>query len=238
MNIKIFQTVFYCIISLAALNCKAMDFNDGMKKIRSYQDFCQIYQEADVSYGDAVVAYQVDRRSTFYSKGSPLLDVEDQKLITSKESWFSRVHYALIELHSVTGLPPYGVSYRWHAFTPILSKDKVAQQLDIVASEQIANYRQSCFIFAEEKHFDETEFYYGAPLDAVRQQINILQTRDNLRMRAITALDAQILLKFLETQKVSAGWQDQWLTIALKRKFEQEYGFSYDSRETMKQKSN
>ena len=74
-------------------------------------------------------------------------------------------------------------------------------------------------------------------LDAPRECINIIKTCDDLHMRAITAADARLLLKYLETQKISLGWQDRGLAYDLKTVFEKENGFSYESRETIKKKN-
>lgn len=226
----------YLILFLSSRLC-AMDFNDGMKPIRSYHALCQMRQEADVSNGDAVVAYRVERRSTFYSRGNPQLDGQDQKIIAADPAEYSRVHYAIIKETTYQDLPPSLFSYKYVHFYPILIKNQPISEFSIVGSEQIAHRHDKCFMFPDEQnYFDKTEFYPDGFYFPVRKKINIISTCDNLRMRAITAIDAMLLLKFIAAQKVSVGWQDQWLTLALKRKFEQGFGFSYDIREAVKQK--
>lgn len=237
MSTTMSPMIFYFIIICTTFSGFAMDFNDGMKNIRSYQDLCQMHKEADVSYGKAVVAYRVDRRSRFYCRCNPVLDAQDQKLMSSGEHACPRVHYALIEESTYEDLPPSSFSYTYFEFVPILIKGKPIPQLEIVDCPEIAKRHDKCFIFSDEwNYFDKTEFCSDAGYFPIRKQINILRTRDNLRMRPIHTIDALILLQWLQTQKISVGWQDESLAITLKKKFEQEYGFSYDSRGTIKQK--
>lgn len=236
MNIiKSLLHIFCLLVVPCFTNC--MDFNDGMKDIRSYQDLCQMHKEASVGHGDAMVAYRVDRRSRFYTRCNLLLDVQDQKLMTSKEHMSPRVHYAIIEKNTYADLPPSSFSYSFYRFVPILIKGNPIPQLEIVDCPQIARLHDKCFLFPDEcNYFDKTEFRPGACYFPKREKINIIRSCDKLRMRAINGVDALILLKWFEQQKVSVGWQDQSVVLKLKKKFEQDFGFSYDSRGTIKQK--
>lgn len=232
MNCTIFSLAALCTLSTFC-----MDFNDGMKDIRSYQDFCQMHAEADVSYGRAIVAYRVDRRSQFYTRCNPILNEHEQRLISSTEHRYPRVHYAIIEKSTYEDLPPRLFSYTYLRFLPILIKDKPIPELEIVDCPEIARRHDKCFLFPDERnYFDKLKFRPSAYYFPKRKNINVIRSRDNLRMRAITGVDALILLKWFQAQKVSVGWQDQSLVFDLKKKFEQDFGFSYESRETIKQK--
>lgn len=214
-----------------------MDFNDGMKAICSYQDFCQMHQKAGVSDARAIVAYRVDRRSQFYTRCNPILNEQEQKLMSSTEHTCPRVHYGIIEERTYEDLPPSLFSYTYFTFIPILIKGNPMPELEMVDCPEIARRHDKCFLFPDQRsYFDETEFCPGAYYFPKREKINIIRSRDNLRMRAITGIDALILLKWLQEQKVSVGWQDQSLVLNLKKKFEQDFSFSYDVRETIKQK--
>lgn len=220
-----------------------MDFDEGMIEIRSFEKFCNFYNGASGEGGWAIVAYQVNRLSSFYSKGSPALGSDDQKIVVNKKSFFSRVHYALIHKSQEGGVSIEEIlnPRTWYRFSPILSKDHKRetseQPMHIVSLRDAQRSYGHNFVFNEKEYADEARFDYSTQLDAPRERINVLKTKDDLQMRATTAADAQLLLKLLETQKVSLGWQDQGLIHDLKKIFEQEYGFGYESRDTIKQKN-
>ena len=238
---QIFTMIFFGLLSN---NCTAMDFNEGMIKIRSFEQFCAFYNAIKDEGGWAIVAYNVNRFSRFYSKGCPALDVDDQKIVVNKKSYFSRVHYALITSAQEGGVTVEEIldPRTWYHFVPIrvvgYQRDPHEQTMDIVSQKDAQRTRFGHnFVFNEKAYLDEAEFGYPAACDVPRETINVLKTKDALEMRALNGADARLLLKLLETQKISLGWQDQGLVIGLKKIFKQENGFSYDSRNAVMQKT-
>ena len=232
----IVQLIYFLMLFLLT-TLTAMDFNDGMKEIRSYDDFFRLHLEAHIDHARAIVAYRVDRHSRFYTRCNPILNEQEQKLMSSTEHTYPRVHYAIIEMSTYEDLPPSLFSYTYFSFFPILAAGAIQEELKIVDSIKIARCNEQSFLFPDGiYYFDKTNFRPGAYYFPKRKKINVIQSRDNLRMRAITGVDALILLKWFQEQTVSVGWQDQSVVFDLKKKFEQDFGFSYESRETMKQK--
>lgn len=234
----IVHTIYFLVLFLCTA-LTAMNFNDGMKKIRSYKNLCDMHLEAQIegqiNHGPAIVAYRVDGRSWFYTPGNPFLNEQEQRLMKSTRS--PVVHYAIIAKNSDQELPPSLFSYTYFSFIPILARQDRDPELKIVDSIEIARRNKQSFIFPDGiNYFDKTNFRPRDNYFSDREQINVISSSDNLRMRAITGVDALILLKWFEEKKVSVGWQDQSVVLKLKKKFEQDFGFSYESRETIKQK--
>lgn len=245
MNMTLLKqlTLLFYLVTLVSVFAHAMDFDERMIPIKSFKEFCSFYEDASRSIGRAIVAYRVSRFSRFYSKGSPTLDDDDKKIIVSKKSFFSRVHYALIQRTRECGVSIEEIlsPCTWYEFWPILAKDPKKEvpkdPMHIVSLQDAQRSYGHNFVFDENAYNDEEKFQSPSELDAPRELINFLRAQDDLRMRAVNADDARLLLKYLETQKVSLGWQDRGLSYDLKQVFEKENGFSYESREEIKQKN-
>ena len=167
MRMKVFKkitTIFYFLILLQSLDCSAMDFDEGMIKIRSFDDFCKFYESASKDCGRAIVAYKVSRFCPFYSKGCPLLDANDEAIITRSDS-FLRVHYALIQKTGECGVSIDEIlsPRMWYEFMPLLAcdhqKESPEQPMHIVSLKDARKSYGHNFVFDECEYLHESKFH-------------------------------------------------------------------------------
>lgn len=219
MSIKINPKILYFLIFIGSITCTAMDIEEGMARITSYQDFIKTIVNQTFP-GCTIVAYKVDSKSPFYSSESVILSNDDEKIMVSKKSFIPQVQYGLIWSTSILG---FGCrpDITWYEFISLQDTDvpkKITTLKQCGIKDQMNG--RNWFIINEDAR--------GLINDTVR----VLSVQDDLQMRALKFEEAKFLLDSLAHKKFKfpMNYQNQQVIKILKAIYRNQCGLEYGTR--------
>lgn len=199
-----------------------MDFDDGMTRITSYQDFIKITQNFSAC---TIVAYKVNSRSPFYSQKTSRVS-SDKKIIKPMESFLSPMDYGLIWGTGILNLCEFSKGthdYRllWYEFISLQNSD-VPKKIATLKQCGIENQMNGVnwFIFNE------------AVQKPINENVCILSAQDDLQMRTLHFEDAKFLLDSLMCNKCKfpMDHQNKMAIKILKDIYRNQSGLDYDAK--------